>query len=219
MVLDIMSEKSRLKTELDLLSALEEGGVTTQMRLSKRISVSVGLINALLKRALKKGLVKVRTAPYKRYAYYLTPQGFSEKSRLVAEYLETSLDFFRMAKSEYTDLFNRSVMCGRKKAVLFGDGELLEIALISARDTSVEIVALFDPEEKSNNDYAVYNVPQIDDIDDISHFDVAVIVASRHPQKVYEFVQQTFSSKDIEILAPSFLRISRAANDLKKKVF
>ena len=50
--------------------------------LKHELGVSVGLINTLIKRAVKKGLVKVREAPYKRYAYYLTPHGFAKKVRL-----------------------------------------------------------------------------------------------------------------------------------------
>ena len=45
----------------------------------------------LLKNFLKKGIIKVQQAPYKRYVYYLTPEGFSEKSKLVLEYITDSL--------------------------------------------------------------------------------------------------------------------------------
>src|SRR3546814_4284251 len=71
--------------ELDFLTAIERGEVVTQVALKQRIGVSVGLINALLKRSVHKGYVKVRKVPYRRYAYYLTPQGFGEKSRLRSE--------------------------------------------------------------------------------------------------------------------------------------
>ena len=76
-----MPSKTPLKTELDILAALESGEVVTQMTLAKRVGVAVGLINALIKRGMRKGYVKARSAPYKRYAYYLTPKGFAEKSR------------------------------------------------------------------------------------------------------------------------------------------
>ena len=38
-------------------------------------------------------------APARRYAYYLTPQGFAEKSRLTVQYLSSPFSFFRLAKS------------------------------------------------------------------------------------------------------------------------
>ena len=53
------------------------------------------------------GCMKARQAPYKRYAYYLTPEGFVEKSRLVGEYLQSSLEFFRKARGQYTKSSNR----------------------------------------------------------------------------------------------------------------
>jgi DNA-binding MarR family transcriptional regulator len=75
-----MSDEARTQTEMDLIAALEEGGAVTQMSLSKRLMVSVGLVNALLKRAVNKGFVKVTAAPRKRYIYYVTPKGFREKA-------------------------------------------------------------------------------------------------------------------------------------------
>ena len=42
----------------------------------------------------------MRQVPLNRYAYYLTPQGFAEKSRLTAEYLAASFDFFRRARGD-----------------------------------------------------------------------------------------------------------------------
>jgi DNA-binding MarR family transcriptional regulator len=139
-----MPNKSDIQTEINFLAALEAGKVTSQMRLSQRIGVSVGLINALIKRAILKGYVKARSAPAKRYAYYLTPKGFSEKSRLVADYLETSLDFFRMARAEYGDIFERLRHCGDNRIILGGRGELTEIALLAAREQGLEPTAVFD---------------------------------------------------------------------------
>ena len=101
----IMADKTGLQIEFDLLSALERREVVTQPALAKRLSISVGMVNALLKRAVHKGLVKAKAAPYKRWAYYVTPEGFQEKSRLVAQYLDASLAFFRMARREYRVLF------------------------------------------------------------------------------------------------------------------
>ncbi len=67
--------------ELNFLSYLEDGKETTQQNISDNISVSIGFINALIKKFLNKGVIKIKQAPYKRFFYYLTPQGFSEKAR------------------------------------------------------------------------------------------------------------------------------------------
>lgn len=90
-----------------LLDAIGSGDQHTQRSLAGRLDIALGLANALLKRCVSKGLVKIQNAPARRYAYYLTPKGFAEKARLVAEYLETSLSFFRRARGQYEEGFAR----------------------------------------------------------------------------------------------------------------
>ena len=56
--------------ELNFFNALENGEEKTQKKISSEIAVSIGMANALIKRFLKKGLIKVQQAPYKRFVYY-----------------------------------------------------------------------------------------------------------------------------------------------------
>ncbi len=117
------------RATLSLLTALEDGESVTQRGLAVRIGVALGLTNSLLKRAVRKGLVKVGEAPAKRFAYYVTPKGFHEKGRLVADYLTSSLTFFRRAREEYVDLFQQIRDRGYTRVALVGTGELAEIAI------------------------------------------------------------------------------------------
>jgi DNA-binding MarR family transcriptional regulator len=74
-----------------LLNAVERDAAASQRRLTSELDIALGLVNAYLKRCIKIGLVKVRHAPARRYAYYLTPKGLAEKSRLTS-YLQNSPD-------------------------------------------------------------------------------------------------------------------------------
>lgn len=74
---------------LSLLNSVQDGA-TSQRRIAADLGIALGLVNAYLKRCIRKGLVKVSEAPAHRYAYYLTPHGFAEKSRLTVEYLSSS---------------------------------------------------------------------------------------------------------------------------------
>src|SRR5580765_760798 len=89
---------------LGVLSSVEQSGDRSQRRIAAELGIALGLVNAYLKRCVKKGLVKVHDAPARRYAYYLTPQGFAEKSRLTVEYLSYSFSFFRQAKNDCSQL-------------------------------------------------------------------------------------------------------------------
>jgi hypothetical protein len=198
-----MSAKSKLKTELDFLSSLEGGEIVTQMTLSKRIGVAVGLINALLRRATLKGFVKVRAAPYKRYAYYLTPRGFAEKSRLVAEYLEVSLEFFREARREYEDLFTRARGRGLRRIVLVGSGELAEIAVLAGHAAGIDLVAILDSE---TNRERLFGLPVVRSTTDFSDVDAFVVTESRAPQAAYDRLRAALPEQ--QVLAPPLLKIT-----------
>src|SRR5476649_2814003 len=97
------AEGSRIM--LGLLDAVEQDRAQSQRLLASELGIALGLVNAYLKRCVKKGLVKVSEAPARRYAYYLTPQGFAEKSRLTMEYLSSSFSFFRQAKADCGRVF------------------------------------------------------------------------------------------------------------------
>src|SRR5499427_3698779 len=89
---------------LGLLQSVERDGGQTQRRLASELGIALGLVNAYLKRCIKKGLVKVSEAPARRYAYYLTPQGFAEKSRLTVDYMSYSFSLLRRARSDYANV-------------------------------------------------------------------------------------------------------------------
>ncbi len=130
---------------LGLLQAVEAGRIRTQRGLAADLGIALGLVNIYLKRCVTKGLVKVSQAPARRYAYYLTPQGFAEKSRLTGEFLAWSLTFFRQAKQSCTQVLTEARDLGWQRIVLAGSGDLADIARICAADLGIEVVAIVQP--------------------------------------------------------------------------
>src|SRR5256885_14691003 len=102
---------------LGLLNSVEDGA-TSQRRIASELGIALGLVNAYLKRCIKKGLVKVSDAPTRRYAYYLTPQGLAEKSRLTLDYLSYSFSLFRRARAEYATVLEAARRRGFDRVVL-----------------------------------------------------------------------------------------------------
>jgi predicted transcriptional regulator len=176
---------------------------SNQRALARQIGISVGLVNALVHRAVHKGLIKIKEAPARRYAYYLTPKGFAEKSRLVAEYLDFSLSFFRTARQEYGDVFACCAAAGRKRIVLCGAGELAEIATLSADGNDIEIVGVLDRE---TNQVRIAGLPVMRDVAALAADDVLVITDGRKPQELYETLVDAVGEERVH--APPFLRIA-----------
>ncbi len=136
---------------LDLLNSVERDGGQSQRRLASELGIALGLVNAYLRRCVKKGLVKVNAAPARRYIYYLTPQGFAEKSRLTVEYLSVSFSFFRRAKAECGVVFGTAAERGFYRMALAGISDLAEIAMICALNTGVRITAVVDGKSTSSH--------------------------------------------------------------------
>ncbi|HLI99284.1 MAG TPA: winged helix-turn-helix transcriptional regulator [Bradyrhizobium sp.] len=139
------TESENERIILGLLSSVETDGARSQRRMAAELGIALGLVNAYLKRCVKKGLVKVQDAPARRYAYYLTPQGFTEKSRLTVQYLSDSFAFFRKAKDDCTRLFEEATARGFERLVLAGKSDLAEIAILCAVEASATVAAIVDP--------------------------------------------------------------------------
>jgi hypothetical protein len=127
---------------LGVLDVVERDPAVTQRSVARELGIALGLANAYLKRCIRKGLIKVGQVPSRRYAYYLTPQGFTEKSRLTAEYLSLSLSFFRKARAQCSGLFGEAVARGHRRVALVGEGDLAEIASLVAHANAVEIAGI-----------------------------------------------------------------------------
>ena len=127
---------------LGLLNAVHENEDVSQRSLALELSIALGLTNTYLKRCIKKGLIKVRQAPANRYAYYLTPIGFAEKTRLTAEYFTQSLALFRATRSEAAKIYKDCLSKDWRNIVLIGDGDFAEIFAMSVPE-GVQRLALF----------------------------------------------------------------------------
>src|SRR3546814_3869106 len=74
-------QQAAARITLGLLNAGDGDRAVTQRGIAADLGIAVGLVNAYLKRCVNKGLIKVQQLPKRRYAYYLTPKGFAEKSQ------------------------------------------------------------------------------------------------------------------------------------------
>ena len=64
--------------ELRVLELVEERDRITQRGVATELEIALGMANALIKRLVLKGYIKVKDAALIRYAkYYITPEGFT----------------------------------------------------------------------------------------------------------------------------------------------
>jgi DNA-binding MarR family transcriptional regulator len=157
---------------LGVLAAVEADGKISQRTLSRELGVALGLANAYLKRCVRKGYIKIQQVPHRRYGYYLTPQGFSEKARLTAEYLTSSLTFFRRARAQISELMAECERRGWRRIVLAGATDIAEIATLTAHDHTISLVAVLDPEIDRDS---FCGLPVIARIEDAAGVDAVIL--------------------------------------------
>jgi len=183
---------------LNVLSAVEADSKVTQRSLATDLGVALGLTNAYLKRCVDKGLVKINHVPRNRYLYYLTPQGFSEKARLTAEYLRSSLNFYRRARDECKEIIVRCEKKGIKNIILSDQTELSEILILSTLGTTVSVVGILG---KKNNKYLGVSV--FENIPKSLKFEIIIITSMRSADRRYKNLSKKFTKR--KIILPSIL--------------
>jgi len=186
---------------LSLLESLERDGQRSQRRLASEFGIALGLVNAYLKRCIKKGLVKVREAPARRYTYYLTPQGFAEKSRLTVQYLAYSLTLFRRAREDCTAVLEQACRLGWKRVVLVGVSDLTEISAICAIESGITIVGIVDPTANLLRIVGLTIFTSFDSIE--ATFDGVVVTDVHSPRETFDAAVGRFGVD--RVLAPSLL--------------
>ena len=191
---------------LGLLKAVHENEALTQRLAAKQVGVALGLVNTYLKRCIKKGFVKVISAPRSRYSYYLTPQGFAEKSRLTAEYLSVSFNLFRDTRVQYTKLFKLCDNNNWRKVAFAGVGDLTEIAIMCADRQMIHLIACID------SAFGLANFHELPVHRDASSFngDAIIITDLIDPQGTYDSLSEQF--REERILFPNMLNVSRDKN-------
>jgi DNA-binding MarR family transcriptional regulator len=201
---DLSTADNEAKITLGLLNVIEENSDVSQRSMASDLGIALGLANAYLKRCIKKGLVKVRQAPANRYVYYLTPQGFAEKSRLTAEFLSQSFQLFRESRGEMGDLLARCQTRGWRRVALYGLSDLAEIVLLCARDHDVDLVGVVG-EAEGAREYAGLAV--LDAATAREMADAVIICDLSNPQAAYDAARARFAAE--RVLAPRLLHVSK----------
>lgn len=185
---------------LELLEAVGQQNDFSQRGLAQHMGVALGLANSYLKRCVRKGFIKIQQAPANRYLYYLTPRGFTEKSRLTARFLASSFVFYRRASDSCLQVFEECRRQSWQRVLLCGVSDLGEIAVLRGAEMQVQIVGIFDP--KSETQKMVHR-PVWKRWEEVPPHDVCVLTDLSAPLETYGLLRALVSPE--RILVPAIL--------------
>jgi DNA-binding MarR family transcriptional regulator len=184
---------------LQILDELSGNDSLTQRDLSSRLGVALGLVNSYIKNLVAKGYLTVASIPPKRYAYYLTPKGFAEKTRLTCHLLQDYTRIYREARNSLKRAFSELAESGMSRIVFAGVDEVAEIAYLTLQETGLLLAGVADDEHAGKTFFDRSIVP----IRDVAGLDYDTVVVTSYLRR--ESIQQALrdslvDKKDIRVI-------------------
>ena len=113
--------------EAELLEQMAKNPSVSQRELSKKTSMSLGLVNLFIRKFIESGFIRVAHVNKRKMEYILTPQGRQEAARKTHQnYVETIRDY-RSIREKIAALLTKLHHSGYDYFSIHGDGELRDL--------------------------------------------------------------------------------------------
>ena len=130
--------------DLQFLGEFELNPRISQRELSNKFGIALGVTNACVKRMARRGLIRLKGFPPRRIAYYLTPKGFSEKSKLMLHFFSYNIQHYAEMKELISTKLVEMQQSGVKRVAFFGVSDEMEIAYITLQGSDMKLVGIAD---------------------------------------------------------------------------
>lgn len=165
-----------MEKDYQILEYLQESEYTTQRSIAEKTGLSLGTVNILLKRMIKKGLVKTERLNARSLRYIVTPKGLSEKMKLTYHYVKNSYAYIIKIVNLMEEIILDSKTRGFATIFLYGpDNEVYEILQIALKENDAKYLYIKEKndlpddkriplivwdleDEKSLKDYRLINI-------------------------------------------------------------
>ena len=127
------------KPELDTLLELKENPSLSQRSLAHRLNISLGLTNAILQNLIHRGWVKAQKLTGRKILYLITPKGMARATNLVYDRFRETQNYYQYTKELLTSYLTVLYTKGKKKAAIYGTGQLAEITYLSLLDSPLRL--------------------------------------------------------------------------------
>ena len=184
---------------LKLLEEFDTDNSPSQRYLSKKLNISLGLVNSFLKRLAQKGYFKITTIPRNRVKYILTPKGALEKARLTYEYIQYSFKFYKDArlkiKQTLKDLEKDNIL----DIVFYGISDLAEITYVSLQETTIKLKAVVDDEETGKM-FLGHRIESLDVLDSMTFDKILITAISTSGNPVDTLLEKNINKNKIMLI-------------------
>lgn len=131
---------------LEVLKEIDRDAKTSQRQISRRVGVSLGLVNLIIGRLIRKAWIKVTTIPGRRVEYALTAKGVLEKMRKTRDFVRLSMRYAFELKRLIEDRLRQSTRA-RPSVAAYESGELTPLVEDATRGVGGRYLGTFDGDD------------------------------------------------------------------------
>lgn len=172
-------EEARQHTDREvmvrLLTTLAEKPEATQRDLAAEMGISLGMMVSYMKSCVRKGFIRSKQVAPQRWAYFVTPKGFAEKSRMVSGYLYRAMTFFRDTRMQLEELFGQCQKEGIQTIAMVGSGDVAEIAMLVSQGFAVSLELIMQAEGY---------------VEKLKNFDAVLVTDIANPQGTFDALKE-----------------------------
>ena len=128
--------------ELKTLLEIKDDPSLTQRSLSRKLNISLGLTNSILKNLISRGWLKAQKDTGRKLLYIITPKGMANVSRLMYSRFQETLHYYHYTKDLLTAYLMKLYQQGEKTVNIYGTGQLAEITYYAGISTPLKLNAI-----------------------------------------------------------------------------
>lgn len=167
-----------------LLDEISKEESLSQRDLSRKLNIALGLVNSYIKNLTSKGYITIKAIPSKRYAYFLTPKGFAEKTRLTYHHLQNFTNLYREARRDFKALFSTLKKEGVRRVTFAGADESAEIAFLSLQEFDISFAGIVD-DDRAGKDFFKYVIRPFEELGRMDN-DYVILSSLLKREEIYE---------------------------------
>lgn len=161
--------------EIIILDQISRNPSMSQRELARMTSISLGLINVILRRLLKKGYMEVSPLNKRKMAYLLTKEGLLQALKRNHLQITNIIKKYKSFQMNLANLLKKLHGSGYEYFSIYGDGELKELVGVTFQQCLEETPVTLGQEHRAHSRAVVLNVTS-DPIDQGFKGDVVNII-------------------------------------------
>lgn len=190
------------KNELNTLLELKENPSLSQRSLSRKLSISLGLTNAIIKNLIHRGLIKAKKDIGRKLLYIITPKGMANVSRLMYNRFQETLHYYHYTKDLLTAYLIKLYQQGEKTINIYGTGQLAEITYYAGISTHLKLNAIISDDPSKEKFLGQQTISIANFLSQYSNYNnlsnqKTIILSTNNPEKLTKEISKY---KNIQII-------------------